>query len=232
MKKPYIKRFSRISKFSVWIVDGEYIRKNINEEFTNYGQHYQFNFIPENEFWIDQERVSGEEKFYIDSMLTTNRLMSGGVSHKKAVKIADKIEKRERAKSKLMKKETKLEKHKKAVIDSIHKKLLKEYSTDKIKIWIVNGEAVRDLFFLDFTEGGHDKVYSFIPKGEIWIDDDTNSKEIKFVLLHELHERRLMSKGIKYDFAHHKSSNIEYFCRYYPKKLDAKLKEEIKANNK
>ena len=39
----------------VWVVDGEYIRTYVDEEFTNFGQHYRFPYIPENEFWLDRE---------------------------------------------------------------------------------------------------------------------------------------------------------------------------------
>ncbi len=231
MKKPYIKKFSKISEIVVWIVDGEYIRENIDEEFTNFGQHYMFNFIPKNEFWIDKEREPGEEKYYIESMLVTNRLMKKGLGHKEAIKMADAVERRERANSILMKREIKLKKYPEKLINSIHKKFLKEYSKE-IKIWIVNGELVRDLFFIDFTEGGHEKVYSFIPHNEVWIDDDLGKDEIKFVLLHELHERVLMSKGMKYEPSHKSSSEIEYYCRRHPKELNKKLKIEIEKNNR
>ena len=113
----------------------------------------------------------------------------------------------------------------------MHKDLLQKYSTKKIKVWIISGEAVRALFFLDFTEGGHGYVYSFIPKKEVWIDDDIEPDEIKFVLLHELHERNLMSKGMKYDPAHKKSSEIEYYCRKHPEEVNKELKKEIKKNS-
>ncbi len=231
MKKPYIKKFSTISNFNVWIVDGTYIRNNMDEEFTNYGQHYRFSFIPENEFWIDREREPGEEKYFIDSMLVMNRLMANGMSHDEAVKKAEAAERKERAKSRLMRKEVEIRKNEDKLMDSIHKKFLKKYSSKKIKVWIVNGEAVRDLFFLDFTEGGHAYVYPFVPKEEVWIDDDINPKELKFVLLHELHERKLMSAGMKYDSAHKSSSEIEYYCRKHPKELEKNLKKEIKKNN-
>ena len=229
MKKPYIKKFAKISEFTVWIVDGKYIRGEIDEEFTNCGQYYEFKFIPKNEIWIDKERVPGEEKYYIDSMLVMNRLMTKGVNHKEAVKRANAIEKRERAKSGLINNLIKSKKKKEEFIKIIHKKILKRYSSN-VKVWIVKGEIVRDLFFIDFTEGGHDKVYSFIPSGEVWIDDDISRNEIKFILLHELHERKLMSKGMNYDSAHKKSSEIEYYCRHHPEKLNDKLKEEIEKN--
>jgi hypothetical protein len=245
MKKPYIKKFRVIPPFTVWIVDGEYIRNNINEEFTNFGDHYQFNFIPKNEFWIDRERVPGEEKYYIDSMLVMNRLMAKGVNRKEAIKKADAVERKERANSRLMRKEIEFKRSEKTFLSSVHKNLLKKYSTNKLKIWVVSGEKVRDLFFLDFTEGGHGYVYPFIPQDEVWIDDDVEPDEIKFVLLHELHERNLMKKGWCYDTdtpdnlktgkirksAHRSSSKIEYYCRFHAKETDKKIKEEIRKNS-
>ncbi len=230
MKKPYIKRFSRVANFTVWIVDGKYIRDYMNEEFTNYGQHYQFDFIPENEFWIDKEGKQGEKKFYVGSMLLMNRLMAEGVSRTEAAKRAEMFEMGERAKSKRLKEKIKLKKHPEKIINSIHRQLLKEYSKN-VKVWIVNGEEVRGVFFVDFTQGGHGYVYEFIPKDEVWIDDDLDKEEIKLVLLHELHERRLMAKKkIDYDTAHERSSKIEYYCRKHPEKLDKKLKKEIEKN--
>jgi len=231
MKKPYLKKFSEVSGFKVWIVDGEYIRENMDEEFTNFGQHYRFRFIPKNELWIDKERVPGEEKFFIGYLLIENRLMSKGTSYDKAVDKGNIFERGEREKSKLMKKRIKLKKDPKKLMNIVHKDLLQKYSTKKIKIWIVSGEAVRGLFYVDFTEGGHGYVYSFIPKNEVWIDDDIEPDEIKFVLLHELHERRLMSKGMKYDPAHSLSSKIEYYCRKHKEQIEKELKKEIKKNN-
>ncbi|MEK6833410.1 MAG: hypothetical protein AABY32_05160 [Nanoarchaeota archaeon] len=228
IKKAYIKKFSEISGFKVWIVNGKYIRDNIDEEFTNFGEHYSFKFIPKNEFWIDKERNPGEEKYFIESMLVMNRLIAKGMKDEKAAKIADRIERGERSKSKLMKRELEIKKNKGNVIKTVYKNLIKEYCTKKLKIWIVKGEIVRDLFFLDFTEGGHDKVYSFIPENEVWIDDDLSPDERKFVILHEIYERNLMSLGKKYDAAHKSSSEIEYYCRKHPKMTGGYIKRELK----
>lgn len=49
-KKPYIKKICNLGRYNVWIVDSEFVRKNICEDFVNLGQHYTFNFIPKNEF--------------------------------------------------------------------------------------------------------------------------------------------------------------------------------------
>ncbi|MFH1503410.1 MAG: hypothetical protein ABIE36_02020 [Candidatus Diapherotrites archaeon] len=228
--KPYIKKFSEISGFKVWIVNGEYIRANIEREFTSYGQHYRFNFIPQDEFWIDRQKVPGEEKFYINYLLMENRLMSKGVDYNEAVDKANAVERKERIKEYLVRKGIETKRKIKETADSVHKQLLKKYS-GKLKVWIVDGRLVRDLFFIDFTEGGHDKVYSFIPQGEIWLDDDLTLREIKFVLLHEVHERNLMSSGEDYASAHESSSKIEYFCRKNPKLLDGYLKREFKKAN-
>jgi hypothetical protein len=227
MKKPYLYKLKEICGFSVWIVDGNYIRNNLEKDFTNYAQHYKFKIVPKNEFWIDDGASRAEDKFYILSMLVMNRLMARRYSHRKAIEIADKIEKRERKKYLIEKKKIKFPKTKEASLNLVHKKLIKKYNFGKCKVWIVNGEVVRDLFFLDFTEGGHDKVYSFIPKNEIWIDDDLKAKERKFVLLHEVYERNLMAKGMKYDPAHERALIIEYFCRNHPKEINENLKKEF-----
>ena len=231
MKKPYIKKYGKVSGFKIYLVDGKYIRSNMNEEFTNCGQHYQFKFIPKDELWLDREAKKGEKKFYINSMIRIERFLREEMSHENALRKANSYEIAEREKSKLMKKEIQLKKYPNKLMKSIHKKLLREYSNRHIKIWIVSGEEVRDLFFIDFTEGGHGYVYNFIPKDEVWIDDDLEKSEIKFVLLHELHERRLMKdKKMDYNTAHFRSSHIEYSCRKNPKMLDKKLKKEIEKN--
>ena len=72
----------------------------------------------------------------------------------------------------------------------------------------------------DFTAGGHDHVYEFVPQGEVWIDSDIEEKERGFVLLHELHERNRMAVGWSYDKAHAESSRLEYHCRHHPDDRD------------
>ena len=243
MEKPYIKKIAKRGHIDVWLVDGKYVRENINHDFTNFGQHYICKFIPQNEFWIDWEHKKGEAKFFIDHMLTEHRLMAEGKSDSDAIGIADKVERRERRNSTLAKEAYKEKENKKDLIEKVHRAQLKEYGP-KINVWIVSGELVRDFFYTDFTEGGHDRVYAFIPEDEVWLDDDLNPQERKFVLLHELHERNLMPDNkqihIKsgsviedknynkiYGSAHRSASRLEYFCRYHPEKLDKKIKAEI-----
>jgi len=244
IKDVYIKKITARGKIAVWLVDGAKIRRDLNEEFTNFGQHYTYPFIPENEFWIDKEHSKGETRYYIDHMLIEYRLMAEGKSRDFAIDRADLAERRERNKSKLVATIFDTDKDGAEIIKKVHKELLEEYS-QKVKVWVVSGELVRSIFYIDFTEGGHDKVYPFIPKNEIWLDDDLNPEERKFVLLHEMHERNLMPEGhdikIKdgmlqtdknytkiYDSAHKSASKLEYYCRHHPEALDKKLKAEVK----
>jgi hypothetical protein len=69
----------------------------------------------------------------------------------------------------------------------VHERLWKDLESG-IKVWIMNGRLVRSVFDIDFTEGGHDYVYEFVPANEVWIDDAVEEPERPFVLLHELHD--------------------------------------------
>ncbi len=230
MKKPYLKKFITIDDLTVWVVDGQHIRTHIDEEFTNFGQHYSFKFIPKKELWIDQEHAFGEIEYFIDHLLVERRLMAEGRSYSYALKAADKREKRERRIMDIGKRHLESLRNpeqKETLFRKIHKKLLKKYSRHGIQIWIVDGELVRDFFFIDFTEGGHDKVYPFIPFGEVWIDDDLFPKERRFVILHELHERNRMFHGFAYPSAHREASKVEYAARRRPATLETEIKREL-----
>jgi len=229
MKKPYEKKIQTVDEFAVWFVDGKYIREKVDEEFTNFGQHYRFRFIPAHEFWIDRERTPGEEHFFVDHLLIENRLMAGGMTYDRAIEKADRAEVRERHKVDYIKKGLKPGQPKAEVLAKVHKKLLKCYSR-YLNVWVADGEIVRDVYFIDYTEGGHDKVYAFIPPREVWLDDDLEPGERKYVLLHEVHERFLMVQGEKYFQAHRSASNIEYHCRHHPEELDRRLAEELAKN--
>jgi hypothetical protein len=85
-----------VDNFQVYIVDGEYIRKNQNEEFTNFGQHYRYPYIPLKEFWIDQEAEHNEVSFFIDHLLVEYTWMAKGMPYEQAIVEADKAERKER----------------------------------------------------------------------------------------------------------------------------------------
>lgn len=224
LKSPYIKQVEERGDIKVWVVDGTYIRGKIDEEFTNYGQYYRFPYIPENELWLDREAISDESRFFIDHLLVEHRLMKKGVSYGKALVEADRVERKERRRSgdiaRVIKRSDSLPDAAK-----VHQRLWKKLENG-ISVWIVSGRLVRSVFDIDFTEGGHDYVYEFVPEKEVWIDDDVEEPERAYMLVHELHERKRMAAGLTYNLAHAESSRLEYRCRHHPDELHEALEKE------
>jgi len=224
LKPPYVKRIEKRDGLVVWAVDGSYIRGHIDEEFTNFGQHYRFSYIPENEFWIDLGTRSDEWRFFIDHLLVEERLMAKGMPYEQAIEFADKEERKERRRARDL---VRLTDHGRKIPEGkdVHLRLWKKLKSG-ISVWIVNGRLVRSIFDIDFTSGGHDYVYEFVPENEVWIDDDIEEAERGFVLLHELHERNRMAAGWDYDKAHAESSRLEYRLRHHPDELHDALYAE------
>jgi hypothetical protein len=224
LKPAYLEKVDERGNFQVWIVDGAYIRGHVDEEFTNFGQHYRFPFIPVNELWIDREAAPDERQFFIDHLLIEQRLMAAGATYAKAITKADLQERKERRRAGDLSKLT----HRGEFLPDgkqVHERLWKKLENG-VSVWIVNGRLVRSVFNIDFTEGGHDYVYEFVPENEVWIDDDIVEQERGYVLLHELHERNRMAKGWPYSEAHAESSRLEYHCRHHPDELHDKLAAE------
>lgn len=221
---PYLEKIDELGKLRVWIVDGVYIRGHIDEEFTNFGQHYRYPYIPPDELWIDREAEHDERRFFIDHLLVERRLMEKGMSYDKALEEGDREERKERRRAgdvgKLTQKGRKLPEGR-----DVHERLWKKLENG-ISVWIVNGRLVRSVFDIDYTAGGHDYVYEFVPQNEVWIDDAIEEEERPFVLLHEMHERNRMASGWPYSKAHAESSRIEYHCRHHPDELHDALAKE------
>ncbi len=199
MRKPYIKLYKTADNFKIYIVDGSYIRKNFNDQFTDFGQHYRFpKMIPINEIWLDRNFNHPEEyKYFIAHAVKEAELMKKGKSYSKAITEADELEWNMRNKDE-------------------HKdyKLEKLEDIDGVEVWLVNGKAIRDDCHIDFTEGGHDLVYKWIPKNEIWISDEIGAKERPYILAHEYDERCQMAQGEDYEHSHNKASFFERHLRH------------------
>jgi hypothetical protein len=223
-KPPYIRKIEEIGKLAVWIVDGSYIRGHVDEEFTNFGQHYRYPYIPADEFWIDQEASEDEHRFFVEHLLVERRLMERGAPYDKALEAADRTERKERRRAGDLKRLTRGGKKLPDGHD-VHVRLWKKLENG-VGVWIVNGRLVRSAFDIDFTAGGHDYVYEFVPEDEVWIDDDIEEQERGYVLLHELHERNRMAAGSPYSKAHEESSRIEYHARHHPDELHDALAAE------
>lgn len=221
---PYIKKIDDRGQLSIWLVDGTHIRNNTDEEFANFGQHYRYHYIPKNELWIDHEANQNEQLFFIDHLLVEHRLMEKGMTYSEAITEADKAERRVRRRSGIIKQAT----HGGTTPPDVQqaRKHLWKTLENGVAVWIADGNYIRSVFDIDFTAGGHDHVYEFVPDNEVWIDDDVVEEERPYVLLHELHERNAMATGIPYEKAHISASKIEYYHRHHPDELhDALITE-------
>jgi hypothetical protein len=220
----YLKKLGRRGKIVIWQVDGKKIRSTIDPEFSNYEHCYisSAKIIPEYEFWIDREAVPDERRFYIDHLLTEWQLMKKGVSLHEAERIANNKERSERVKSIDWRKI--LDKNGHPNVAKFHLRLMQKVKGE-ISIWLVDGKQIRSVYNVEFTEGGHDLVYDFVPKNEVWIDNDMLAEERPYVILHELYERGLMSQGMSYPDAHRKASRLEWQSRHD----DLKLRESLKT---
>ncbi|MFA5999861.1 MAG: hypothetical protein WC783_02680 [Candidatus Paceibacterota bacterium] len=184
----------KIKGINIWLVDGGMIRKELEPDFTNFGHSFRYKFVPKNEFWIDKSVLKNELPFFIYRLFLEYDLMGKGMPYEKAYDIA---ENNERELRNINQKNTK----------DVHIKLIKKYKD--IEIWLVDGEVVRDEYDINFTEGGHDLVYDYIPYNEIWIDNSLIKSEIPVTILHEIYERELMSNGYSYDDAHDEALKLE-----------------------
>lgn len=156
--------------------------------------------------------------------------MDAGASYDEAIGCADRIERAERHHTRIYRELHGHErKHPQEVLRHIHVDRINKYSTKELAVWIVRSDVIRDLFYIDFTEGGHAFVYPFVPLNEIWIDEDLTPHERPFVVLHELHERNLMAQH-RYDYprAHRSASTLEAFCRHHPTMTQRKIAAEAR----
>jgi hypothetical protein len=97
-----------------------------------------------------------------------------------------------------------------------------------LPVYLVSGQQVRDKTDIDFTMGGNEGVYpTYVPAGEIWIDDAAGTPDRMATTLHEIVERELMiHHGWTYDRAHDAASAAERpfrkdLARRPPKTFDA-----------
>lgn len=220
LKAPYIRKQGSFGSLVAWIVDGSLVRRKLDNEFTNFGQHYRFPFIPEHELWLDQEAVPNERKFFVDHLLVEWRLMRNGMPYGHALELADKKELTERRKAKEYK--LRADKPLTALHEDIRVRQIGSAQQD-IEIYLTRGNLIRDFFRIEFTEGGHDLVYSFVPTSQVWIDNDLVVEEHGYIILHELLERSLMARGHAYHAAHRQASKKEWAVRCKPSLLPKSL---------
>lgn len=204
--------------FKVWIVDGALIRKNIFNEFIYGGNDERYPFVPLNEIWIDNSISSEEfETTLAHEINERNLMLKFGMTYFDAHDSSLMVElaMRRGFMKEALEHETKLPKVAPIDFDStqeiedlpdlikiknIYRIPLRE--VNGVKIWIVDGYAVRRDIYPDFGFSGNGVAYHFIPENEIWIDGSISCEETEYSIALELKEREEMKKGKIYDVAY------------------------------
>jgi len=220
---PYIKKLRQRGQIAVWLVDGSLVRTEQDIDFNNFGQHTDFDFIPSSEFWIDHEKHPDEWPLFVEHMAAEHQALRRGLSAEDAAEKGVLAERAARDKAGDLKRlmpEGGLPDPQR-----VHLALWKKLENG-VSVWMVDGRMVRSVFDLDFTMGGHDHVYEFVPPDEVWIDNDVSDAERPYVLIHELYERNRMKDGWDYTKAHTAASKIEKHYRKQPDELHPALAEE------
>ena len=97
------------------------------------------------------------------------------------------------------------------------------------KIWIIDGNRVRQKIYKEFLYGGNEQRYIFNPIGEIWIDNAISCEEYDLTVAHELNERHLMAKyGWTYQAAHDSSLSLEQVIRHKNQEICLKHEASLK----
>ncbi|MBI5654669.1 hypothetical protein HZC53_03395 [Candidatus Uhrbacteria bacterium] len=178
------------------IVDGWKIRNTVETDFSGWGTHADYPLIPLGEIWLDRY-LKPERKLILD-LIRLERSMRG-----KSFRLI-----RAEAKKTL------------TAPNKSKPRVIKTQKFGKTKIVYVDGADVRSQIDPYFLLGGHDLVYDYIPKNEIWIDTRCYEQEWVYTLIHENHERELMARGMAYDNAHDFALAAERMARRKDKVAD------------
>jgi len=160
------------------MVDGFKIRNTTNTNFAGFAAHAYDPVVPKGELWIE-DYLKPEKELMIHVVETEQRYRRRTFAFIRA----------------RLQKEA-------AKHGTPPPFIKKRERLGSLTIISVDGAIVRKYLDPYFFLGGHDLVYSYIPKKEIWIDLLNNAKDNKFTLIHERHERKLMARGMEYASAH------------------------------
>lgn len=217
--------------FQIWIVDGEFVRRNYFDEFVYGGNPERYTFIPQNEIWIDNSISAAEFEYTLrheinEFLLMKNFQMTYYDAHDSSLMLEHKL--RDDDFLRCRKKEETLKPVGTIDFDSVKelqslpdriklKNIYKAFvkKVDSIEVWIVDGGSVRREIYPDFAYSGNDLAYSFIPHLEIWIDDAVSCQQIEYSIQLELVERQNLYEKFSYDDAYEKGkkSLLPFFLK-------------------
>ena len=199
--------YKKINEYEVFLIDDYKFRNHSieMEEFGAFATHLDFEIIPVNNIWISKYIQEKERDLFIENALKQLDMSMYGVDRMNAYETALVLEKNLRMKINGSTKNT---------LEEVYSSVYHEFRWQGIKIYLVDGNVVRNLYKTDFVEGGHGYVYSWIPKGEIWVEMDLHPDEIPLMILHEMVERTLMKeKDEQYAYAHKVAGKVEFSFR-------------------
>jgi len=221
--------------FTVWIVDGYKVRKDIYREFLYGGNDERYLFNPKGEIWIDHAVSCEEFELTLAHELNERGLMARfGWTYEKSHDSSLRIELKMRKTWDSVCKAHEASLPKLSPIDATGVKEIPWLpdsiilngiyrvplgSRDGISVWVVDGYKVRANIFPDFGLSGNDMAYHFIPRKEIWLDGQISSEETEFSIKTELLERKLMAGGISYGQAYDSAINSNVRMRNEMQKI-------------
>ncbi|MDI6737536.1 MAG: hypothetical protein QME12_03385 [Nanoarchaeota archaeon] len=163
------------------MLDGNKTRNTISPDFGIVDTPEKSPYVPKGEVWFDRA-YRKEYRHFMKMHKLESSLMKRGVKFSKVKEIIRKT----------FVKKTK----------NIPEFTIRAERKSGFLVRIVKGPIVRLYIDPKFLLGGHGYVYGYIPKNEIWLDNTQGKKEMKYTLVHELHELKLIKKGMDYDSAH------------------------------
>lgn len=92
MRKPYIKKLRKIGGVSVWLVDGGWVRENLDVDFTEGGNGYVKSYIPKSQAWIDDSMHRSEDEPVIVHEYGEINLRKKGIPYERAHKAINHVE--------------------------------------------------------------------------------------------------------------------------------------------
>ena len=166
-------------------VDGSKIRNTLDPNFGVIGSSKVYAYIPSGEIWFDKLYLSEKEHF-LKIHLFELRLMKR-MSYESARGM---VEKKFRENG------------------SIPEFVVKKINYKGFTLKYVDGRIIRKFIDPKFIFGCHSAglgrhfLSKYLGRKEIWLDIRQGEKEMKFTLIHEYEEAKLMLKGMKYNDAH------------------------------
>ncbi len=210
------KRLFVHADYTAFTVNGFAVRNasQPDEEFGSFATHDEFSdVIEKHAVWISEKLAPKEGLFFLANALTYLARQAAGATDK-AYDDAIAVERTLRERINGI--EYRNGQPHKQIPDSIY---LDEYLTlpdpkGPVTVRLVDGNLVRSYYKTDYTQGGHNFVYPWVPKSQIWVEDGVDHREIHFIVCHEYLERRLMrDKDLGYDYAHDIASQLEFDLR-------------------